>query len=247
MNSKNKFISVLLCSFSVVIILGLGAYQLHQPQPPTRPHIVINSIMKCGSTYVTKVLRASLKYHVFRHETHDGPVELDAFFKNKDKLLKLHVLPDQIDVANYLKYSNKMIFQVRDPRQTILSLVYHLRVFKNQPNVPINFVDYDLSSQIDWVINNRLEETVAMINKWIAFKEEQDKLPNGLKILLVTYDELLENERLLFDRIISFYDIPKKMFNYNTYYENEEREKELLEERELLNQMYKSNKKTTND
>ena len=37
------------------------------------------------------------------------------------------------------------------------------------------------------------------------------------------------------------------MFNYNTYYQNEEREKELLEERELLNQMYKSNKKTTND
>ena len=36
------------------------------------------------------------------------------------------------------------------------------------------------------------------------------------------------------------------MFNYNTYYENEEREKELLEERELLNQMYKSNKKITN-
>ena len=39
----------------------------------------------------------------------------------------------------------------------------------------------------------------------------------------------------------------KKMyFNYNTYYENEERQKELLEERESVRQMYKSNRKTTN-
>ena len=30
------------------------------------------------------------------------------------------------------------------------------------------------------------------------------------------------------------------------YYENEERQKELLEERENLRQMYKSDKKTTN-
>ncbi len=36
------------------------------------------------------------------------------------------------------------------------------------------------------------------------------------------------------------------MFNYNLYYENEERQKELLEERENLRQMYKSDKKTTN-
>ena len=35
-------------------------------------------------------------------------------------------------------------------------------------------------------------------------------------------------------------------FNYNTYYENEERQKELLEERESIRQMYKSNRKTTN-
>ena len=35
-------------------------------------------------------------------------------------------------------------------------------------------------------------------------------------------------------------------FNYNLYYENEERQKELLEERESLRQMYKSNLKTTN-
>ena len=33
------------------------------------------------------------------------------------------------------------------------------------------------------------------------------------------------------------------MFNYNLYYEDEERQKELLEERESLRQMYKSNKK----
>ena len=36
------------------------------------------------------------------------------------------------------------------------------------------------------------------------------------------------------------------MFNYNLYYENEERQKELLEERENLRQMYKSDKKTSN-
>ena len=35
-------------------------------------------------------------------------------------------------------------------------------------------------------------------------------------------------------------------FNYNAYYENEERQKELLEERESVRQMYKSDKKTTN-
>lgn len=32
------------------------------------------------------------------------------------------------------------------------------------------------------------------------------------------------------------------MFNYNTYYQNEEREIELLEEREILKQVYKKNK-----
>ena len=35
-------------------------------------------------------------------------------------------------------------------------------------------------------------------------------------------------------------------FNYNAYYENEERQKELLEERESVRQMYKSDTKTTN-
>ncbi len=31
-------------------------------------------------------------------------------------------------------------------------------------------------------------------------------------------------------------------FNYLTYYENEEREKELLEDKEILKQVYKRNK-----
>ena len=31
-------------------------------------------------------------------------------------------------------------------------------------------------------------------------------------------------------------------FNYNLYYENEEREKELLEDKEILKQIYKRNK-----
>lgn len=32
------------------------------------------------------------------------------------------------------------------------------------------------------------------------------------------------------------------MFNYNLYYENEEREQELLEDKEILKQVYKKNK-----
>lgn len=32
------------------------------------------------------------------------------------------------------------------------------------------------------------------------------------------------------------------MFNYNTYYQNEEREQELLEDKEILKQVYKRNK-----
>ena len=32
------------------------------------------------------------------------------------------------------------------------------------------------------------------------------------------------------------------MFNYNLYYENEEREQEILEDKEILKQIYKRNK-----
>ncbi len=185
------------------------------------PKIVINSIMKSGSTFVTETIKKSLNCGQFMTtQKIDGEkVELKDFFLGNNQLVKLHVRPQNIDWEEYLVHSNKIMVQVRDPRQSVLSLLHHL--LGTGRSIPAYVSSLKFEHQIDWAIENKMPQTIMFIDDWLAFKQEQDKLPNGIKVLITTYDELLQNEEELIYKILTFYEIPLYEVTYHKLLKDE--------------------------
>jgi len=180
-----------------------------------------------------------------RASLQDSPKVSEEFFQKKLQVARVHyhaprVVDDKkrglplFSADKLKKNGNKMIVHLRDPRQALVSYVHHLNKNINSAR-GLSFVlpdlswwDYDFSgycgtdfkTQMDWAIENHLPHIVHWMNDWVAFKDTEDKSPNGVKIMITTYDELVENESQLFQKIADFYGIPFDMTHFKPVAKN---------------------------
>lgn len=217
--------------------------------PAKNKNILLVALPKSGSTYITKMFQENLKYTYvallsMSTANLNDPTNLtpEFFFQTPFRLIaKEHYSPTETTGNNYdllsrnflnipelKKYTHKILVHVRDPRQALLSWLHHLdlhfdEIARQGVQLPVNYHRLSLSAKIDWGIENILPGNVNWVKSWLELKKkEEQSSSNGLKILLTTYDELLEDEVTLFGKMTAFYGISFDRNNFKKINKNAE-------------------------
>jgi hypothetical protein len=147
-------------------------------------------------------------------------MNLDALrrFKWGNVVRQEHVDASPANLEILGKHVDRIVLHVRDPRQAMLSWAHHInRTLKLFPDagsqtvhpLPKDYMRWDFPKQIDWHIENHMASLVSWLHQW------SDCTP-PFKILWTKYEDLLNDERTLFERIRTFYGIPPHRFNLRT-------------------------------
>lgn len=189
-------------------------------------NIILNAVPKSGSSYIAKSLDQGLNYERMRISAKYIPkdqvnyFDLQKFYSEGGKLSKQHLDPSTMNVNILKRFTRKMVLQLRDPREILLSWVHHLNALKEEkvdlyyfdPEPSVEYYNLSLNEQIDWNIENFLPSIITWIDGWLIVKEKEDLTDDGLKILITTYDEFLADELKFYHKILNFYDIPISNF-----------------------------------
>jgi hypothetical protein len=189
-------------------------------------NIIINAIPKSGSAYIAQALENGLHYQHATISNEYIPYDqvnykkVKAFFSTGAKLSKQHMEPSGINMQILRRFTDRIVLNVRDPREVLLSWVHYLNaehakgidIYYVDPEPPAEYYQLSLQQQIDWNIQNFLPSMVKWLQAWSDYKKSQDLKQNGLKILVVKYDDLVEDEAGLYGRILQFYNIPESDF-----------------------------------
>lgn len=119
-----------------------------------------------------------------------------------------HLVATAENVARLKENGVKVIVHLRDPRQVIMSHVFHnLKYEKANPLLKIDgFDDMNLSDQIDYVMYTMWEELVYWIDKWVAASSKLD-------ITFTTFENFKKDRYAFADHLVAAYGGDKKMFN----------------------------------
>lgn len=209
-------------------------------------NVFINSIPKSGSTYLTYALINNYGFNKFKlysyYDNRDNKFNnnIAVFFNTRGSIAREHMHPPinlthydtaVLDISEYLKYSDKIVIHIRDPRQVLYSLINHfnsrrrakiaanlqtskVNTHLNLWNTPEDYFTWSQEQQIDWAIEYHLPQIITWINDWVSFKEQQEQNSSGLKVLITTHDELLNDETQLINKILDFYEIHHESTSY---------------------------------
>ncbi|HEY5064923.1 MAG TPA: hypothetical protein VIJ04_08920 [Xanthobacteraceae bacterium] len=104
------------------------------------------------------------------------------------------------------QFKPKMVLHLRDPRQALLSWVYHVDwksiTEPGSLKMPPGYFEHSMSSKIDFQIEKYLPNLVSWVERWVEIAG-QGRLP----ILITSQYELRRNEKAFFNAILSFYQI----------------------------------------
>ena len=190
------------------------------------PSILINTMPKSGSIYLSRMVASSLGIEFSLKPLAHGffptyfmiPDALERF-SGGDVVRQEHFDASPINLTLCGRNIDRMVLHVRDPRQAMLSWTHHVnRLLKLHPNginftihqPPDGFLDWPFDDQLDWHIDRHLVSLVAWLRQWLV----ADQTKPSLKILWTTYEELVNDERVLFDRILEFHEIPVDRFDF---------------------------------
>ena len=115
----------------------------------------------------------------------------------------------------------KLVVQVRDPRQSVLS--WMMAQEKQNPSffdssesfflhdfIP-DYFDISLSARIDLHLKFRMKFTVDWIDGWLDASEDENFAP---AILFNRQEDLKGASRLVFEKILDFYEIDHALFDF---------------------------------
>jgi len=173
--------------------------------------IFITSLPKSGSTWLSNMCSgisgfnsfAPMKWNTYISEKWDDSrwdLDIDIFkeFQNKLAVIRGHTwaLPKNLKVLEDSGF--KYIIGVRDPRDKLISEYWHSR------NFPGHWAHKQANEQsIEEFISNKLEsgelekETLEWIRSWL-------KNRNSKKSIIIKYEDLLNNPKLVLDKIFNF-------------------------------------------
>jgi Sulfotransferase domain len=183
------------------------------------PPILINTMPKSGSIYLTRTIAASLGIDFSLESLADGsfpsyvmiPRALENL-RRGDVVRHEHFDASPINLAICARHIDRVVLHLRDPRQATLSWTHHfnrlllLHPHSTYPTVNQPLQDYrrwPFERQLDWQIDYHMVSLVAWLRTWIAIANNPP-----FKILRTQFEELINDERALFDRILEFYGLP---------------------------------------
>jgi hypothetical protein len=191
---------------------------------PRLPAILLNTLPKSGSIYIMRTLAQSLSIEFFDKSIAFG--YFPRYFMVPGSLERLragnvvrqeHFDATPLNIELCGRYVDRMVLQVRDPRQAMYSWAHHVnRLAKLAPDgvnytihqPPQGFYDWSFEQQLDWHIETHLVSLVGWLREWLAYEGRG----GPIALLWTSYDELVADERALFQRILDFYEIPSARF-----------------------------------
>lgn len=188
------------------------------------PGILINTMPKSGSVYIHKHLGQALGMpfsnlgngYTLADQVHYWNAKS---FAAGSSIAQNHFEPSDINVQILDRVIGRWVLHIRDPRQALLSWVHHLDLLKAEgrddallwvvPAAPSGYFERSLADKIDWNIAHYFSALVAWLLGWLKVYDR-----GRFNILLTSYDELITDERRLFDRILDFHGIPRQRFQF---------------------------------
>jgi hypothetical protein len=184
----------------------------------SKTSILLNTMPKSGSVYTAKTLAAILdldfKYIGNQYVLIDQiSVPLARTISEGGYVSQNHLSPSLENLQIIQHFRLKMVLHLRDPRQALLSWIYHLdRVASRNdtsevllfcaPRTPSGYFEFPFHDKIDWQIENYLPQLVSWVAKWLDVVDR-----GGVEILITHQEDLRTAEKLFFDRILSFYGL----------------------------------------
>lgn len=101
----------------------------------------------------------------------------------------------------------KIIVNVRDPRQALLSLINHIEKYRDQGNYYIRsgFLELDLESKVE-VLLPKYKESIDFILTWCKYEHE-------LNILFTTFEDFVNDKFEFTKKCLNYYGVSTKYFS----------------------------------
>jgi len=200
--------------FSIIFLFLVNAISSEEP-------IIFVTLPKSGSMYISQTLSQGLNktLQTISHNTFPHDPIIFSDFLNLVKINGItqeHIDASFENISLLKKLDVKIIVNVRDPRQTLISWTHHLNRHRNSPGVlsksqplpPEKYFFLSLSEQFDWQIENYLPLFIEWIEEWVLAKEQ-----DYLDIKFTTYEHFNQHPESYYKEILEFYQIPYSNFS----------------------------------
>jgi hypothetical protein len=180
------------------------------------PGILLNTLPKTGSMYLTELLSKSLDLPwsttaIPDHALRDRVVRPWMAQLALGGALSQEHLPGTPETIEALRASgiDRLIVHVRDPRQTMLSCLHHFVKEFDQiveihaPYLPDDFNRRSLADCADFLIENYFAEQMEWICSWAQVADAG----MGLQILFSVYEDSVSNPSAFLSKAIDFYGV----------------------------------------
>jgi tetratricopeptide (TPR) repeat protein len=105
---------------------------------------------------------------------------------------------------------DRLILQVRDPRQVIVSWVHHMRrisdlefrwaALRYDPPLPAEFRQWGLRRQMDWAVHNYMPGQLRWLEDWASALDQGPPIP----VLVSTFEDFAQDQRAFFRKLSDF-------------------------------------------
>jgi hypothetical protein len=143
-----------------------------------------------------------------------------SFKPMPDGLISSHAGATEENLKALELITDRIVIQVRDPRQALVSKVQYSEYLRFSGNFsalldypyPDGFFQWSIDEKIDWQIDNYyFPADIEWIKGWLEADADQ-AFP--CKIHFSLFEVLVKNPKKFFSEILSFYDLPEDKFIY---------------------------------
>jgi len=189
------------------------------------PGLFINTLPKSASWYIRYCLCDGLRIPhgslagvagIFYNMRID-PIMADRFVKYGNQVVQVYIAPVTTNLIALKRFNiNKLVVHVRDPRQAVISWMYHIernisrQELQNvllETKIPYNIYQYlslSMEQKLDTLIENFLIRFVNWIDGWVNAAEDSNW---DFDIMLTRFEDMKADPKAYFQSIIKFYDI----------------------------------------
>ena len=177
------------------------------------PGIFINTVAKSGSAFIVWTLSDMLKIpfvQVVQGDSEDKSIYLQdrLFDLSMGRIItQSHIEPDKAQLKQLARYIEKIVFHVREPRQTALSYVHYLDVIPRDrlPTwIPDDYFSRTFLEKLNFQVTSFLPWVVSLVELWVGYANLSDC---PLEILITDFRDLKADKNLFFKKILDFYEI----------------------------------------
>jgi len=202
---------------SGVKLIRAASARLGSRSGDCRRYVLLNTMPKSGSVYVTKSLARILRLGTMHIGNNYALIEQinvreATIFSGGGFVSQNHLAPSPENLQILRRFNLKMVLHLRDPRQALLSWVHHLdwtiggnelseNLLYVAPQTPPGYFALPLARKIDWQIENFLPQLMAWTEKWVDIADR-----GTIPVLITHQDDLRCREKAFFDAILRFYE-----------------------------------------